>query len=281
MVNINAPGIEFFESFANEIESKFQRIKTLVPHRVASGNYHEEIIRTILRNFLTKRYSVKTGFIYKSNSEISRQLDILIIDEDSPAAYLFQEGDFAIVIPEAVMAVLEVKTTLNAPDFDEALENIASAKKLMRFPAAATGIIFGYGGTSPTDNNLDRWYKRATPSSFSESEKNLLGPNAVMFFTAGCLLARYTEEGKWESGGKYYHKLFRDDSVKKSPSDVAWQLSVILAMTIAACENGEMSRTHMFPAGYADRLIQSEGGMISHSRFAFGEGLSRREYASR
>ncbi len=276
MANINAPGIEFFESFANEIESKFHRVKTLVPHRVASGNYHEEIIRVVLRNFLTKRYSVKTGFIYKSSSEISKQLDVLIVDESSPAACLFQEGDFAIVIPEAVMAVLEVKTTLHAPDFDEALENIASAKKLMKFPAASTGIIFSYGGTSPTDKMLDKWYKGTTPSSFGESEKNLLGPNAIMFFTAGCLLTRYTEDGKWDSGGKYYHKLFRDDSVKKSPSDKAWQLSVILALVIAACERGEMSRTQMFPAGYAGRLIQSEGGMISHSRFAFGEGFSRR-----
>lgn len=276
MANINAPGIKFFESFANEIESKFQRVKTLVPNRVASGNYHEEIIRTVLRNFLTKRYSVKTGFIYKSGGEISKQLDILIIDETSPAAYLFQEGDFAIVIPEAVMAILEVKTTLKAPDFDEALENIASAKSLMKFPAASTGIVFSYSGTTPTDKNLDKWYKRIISSSFGVEEKHLLGPNAIMFFSSGCMLARYTKDGKWDSGGKYYHKLFRDDSVKKSPSDVAWQLSIMLAMIIAACERGEMSRTHMFSSGYADRLIQSEGGMISHSRFAFGEGLSRR-----
>lgn len=275
MANINAPGIEFFESFAHEIESKFQRIKTLVPHRVASGDYHEEIIRTVLRNFLTKRYSVKKGFIYKSKNEVSRQLDIIVIDESSPAAYLFQEGDFAIAIPEAVMSVIEVKTTLNAPDFDESLENIASARKLMEFPVNLTGIIFGYDGTTPSDSNLDRWFKREIPSTFNEGDANILAASAIMFFTSGCLLARYRKDGKWESGGKYYHKLFRDDSVKKSSSDIAWQLSILLAMIIAACERGEMSRTHMFPVGYADRLIQSEGGMISHSRFAFGEGLSR------
>lgn len=276
MANINAPGIEFFESYANEIESKFQRIKTLVPHRATSGDYHEEIIRTVLRNFLTKRYSVRKGFVYKSKDEVSRQLDIMVIDESSPAAYLFQEGDFAIVIPESVMAVVEVKTALKAPDFDKALENIASAKKLIEFPVNLTGIIFGYSGTIPSDRNLDKWFKREIPSTFSEKDTNVLGANAILFFTAECLLSRYREDGKWDGGGKYYHKLFRDDSVKESPSDIAWQLSIILAMIVAACERGESSRTHMFPVGYADRLIQSEGGMISHSRFAFREGFSRK-----
>lgn len=199
----------------------------------------------------------------------------MIIDESSPAAYLFQEGDFAIVIPESVLAIMEVKTTLKAPDFDKALENIASAKKLIRFPANLTGIIFGYSGTASSDRNLDRWFKREIPSSFGKKDTNVLGANAILFFTAGCLLARYGESGKWSSGGKYYHKLFRHDSVKESPRDIAWQLSIILAMIIAVCERGESRRTSKFPEGFADRLIQSEGGMRSHSRFAFGEGLSK------
>lgn len=276
MTNINAPGIEFFESFASEIRSKFHRIKTLVPNRVASGNYHEEVIRTVLRNFLARRYSVKTGFIYKSKGEVSCQLDIMIIDETSPAAYLFQEGDFAIVIPESVIAIIEVKTTFKAREFDDVLENIASAKKLVQFPTRLTSIIFGYGGTRPLDPRLHEWFTRPTPSTFKESSKNILGPDAIIFFTAGCLLARHKEDGTWERGGKYYQKLFRDDSVKKTSSDVAWQLSIVLAMIVAACERNEMNRTHIFPAGFADRLIQSEGSMISHSRFAFGEGLSNR-----
>lgn len=32
MANINAPNIEYFESYSNEIVSKFQRIKQLVPY---------------------------------------------------------------------------------------------------------------------------------------------------------------------------------------------------------------------------------------------------------
>ncbi len=51
MGNINAPEIEYFESFANEIASKFQRVKHLVDHRVSSGNYHEVIFTHCFKEF--------------------------------------------------------------------------------------------------------------------------------------------------------------------------------------------------------------------------------------
>src|SRR2546430_11387371 len=144
MANINAPDIEYFDSFRKELEGKFQRVKRLVDDRSASGNYHEEILKTVLRNFLSKRLSVKSGFIYAGPGKVSNQIDIMIIDENVPAAYIFQDGDFAIVLPESVVAIIEVKTTLDATQFDEAVNNIASAKKLIQYPTALPGMVFGY-----------------------------------------------------------------------------------------------------------------------------------------
>jgi len=68
---------------------------------------------------------------------------------------------------------------------------------------------------------------------------------------------------------------FRDDSVKKSISDTGWQLSVVLAMIVSSCERGEISRTGRIVESKALRLIQGDGSMISHSRFAFGGGVSK------
>lgn len=276
MANINPLDIEYFESFANEIEGKFNRVKMLVSNNVASGNYHEEVLRTILRNFLTKRFSVKTGFIYKDKNEVSNQIDILIVDESSPAAYLFQEGDFAVVIPDAVVATMEVKTTLNASDWDKAVSNIASAKRLFEFPVNLTSIVFGYRGTIPTDKRLNKWFTRSQPVDILKNEKPL-HPDAVLFFSDGCLLTPHNEEGNWSRGGKYYHKLFRSDEVKKeSVTDTGWQISIILAMIVSACEHKDFQISRRFKNGsIADKLVQMEGSMRSHSRFKFGEGLSR------
>lgn len=274
MANINPLNINYFESFASEIEGKFNRLKLLISDRTASGNYHEEVMRTVLRNFLSKRYSVKTGFVFKDKDNVSNQIDILIIDENEPAAYIFQEGNFAVVIPEAIVATIEVKTTCNSGDFEKSVENIVSVKRLFEFPTNVTSIIFGYQGTIPSDKNLDTWFKRPALTKIPTDKP--LGADAIMFFTNGCLLATHNKEGKWEKGGRYYHKLFRSDEVKKKTvSDRGWQISIILALIVSACEHKDFQISRRFKYGSAaDRLIQMEGAMTSHSRFSFGEGLS-------
>lgn len=274
MANINPLNINYFESFASEIEGKFNRLKLLISDRTASGNYHEEVMRTVLRNFLSKRYSVKTGFVFKDKDNVSNQIDILIIDENEPAAYIFQEGNFAVVIPEAVVATIEVKTTCNAGDFDKSVENIGSVKRLFEFPTNINSIIFGYQGTTPSDKNLNNWFKRPILTEVSTDKP--LGADAIMFFASGCLLVTHNKDGKWEKGGKYYHKLFRSDEVKdKTISDKGWQISIILALIIGACEHKDFQISRRFKNGsVASRLIQMEGAMTSHSRFSFGEGLS-------
>lgn len=271
MANINAPKIEYFESFANEITSKFRRLQSIVGHPTTSGDYHEEILRTILRNFLSKRFSVKKGFIYAGPDRVSKQIDLMVIDENSPAAYIFQEGDFAVVIPQAVVAIMEIKTILNAPDFDRALENISSAKSLMEFPANLTGIVFGFDGTNPSDDILDDWFKRPTPSKFKGKE--VLAPNAIMFFTAKSLLVYCNEKGQLTLGGRYYHRIGTDDEGKLHGAD--FQLSVILAMIVNACEHKEFTQTRYFADRHGFSLVQLERGGISLDRFTFGEGKSK------
>lgn len=271
MANINAPKIEYFESFANEIASKFRRLQSIVGHPTTSGDYHEEILRAVLRNFLSKRFSVKKGFIYAGPNQVSKQIDLMVVDENSPAAYIFQEGDFAVVIPQAVVAVMEIKTALNAPDFDQALENISSAKSLIEFPANLTGIVFGFDGTNPTDDILDDWFKRPTPSKFKD--KDVLAPNAIMFLTAKTLLVHCNEQGQITPDGKYYHRIGTDDEGKLHGAD--FQLSVILAMIINACEQKEFIQTCYFADRQGFGLVQLERGGISLDRFKFGEGKSK------
>lgn len=271
MANINAPKIEYFESFANEIASKFRRLQSIVGHPTTSGDYHEEILRAVLRNFLSKRFSVKKGFIYAGPDQVSKQIDLMVVDENSPAAYIFQEGDFAVVIPQAVVAIMEIKTALNAPDFDQALENISSAKSLIEFPANLTGIVFGFDGTNPSDDILDDWFKRPTPSKFKD--KDFLAPNAIMFLTAKTLLVHCNEQGQIAPDGKYYHRIGTDDEGKLHGAD--FQLSVILAMIINACEQKEFTQTRYFADRQGFGLVQLERGGISLDRFKFGEGKSK------
>lgn len=271
MTNIGALKIEYFESFANEIISKFGRLQNIIKHNTATGDYHEELLRTILRNFLSKRFSVKKGFIYASSEKISKQIDLIIVDENSPAAYIFQEGDFAVVLPQAVVAVIEIKTYLKSDGFVHAVENIASAKSLMEFPASLTGIIFGYGSTDPTDENLDKWFKK------QERYKDIADiiPNAVMFFGKSVLLVCGDDKAQIGICGKHYYKVIGgNNEIKPGMDSKALQMSLIIAMIINACEQKEFRVSHIFPDRVGFSLVNKERSALILQRFAFGEGKS-------
>ena len=264
---------QYYDSFADEILAKFQRISQLVGHGPTTGDYHEEILRVVLRNFLSKRFSVKKGFVYKNEGEVSSQVDILIVDEYQASAYIYQDGDFAIVRPRAVVAAIEVKTTLRAGDFDVALANIASVKRLTERPNDICGMIFGYDGANPRPSTLDTWFQRESAVALKDTP--LLGPTLFAFFRHGVLLQRYNPANSTIDDGTNYHVSQHFSVVDPLPDPVGegWQLRVILAVIYAVCERQEMNRTHTF-SGYSDanELLKFSGAVVSQDSYELGVG---------
>jgi hypothetical protein len=270
MANIKAADIEYFESYSKEILSKFQRVRTLVNHGTSSGDYHEELIRAVLKTFFPRRYSVKKGFIYNSRTEVSNQLDIMVIDENTPNAYIFQEGDFAIVLPHAVIAVMEIKTTMNREEFKRGILNIASAKRLMEFRVRLIGILFGYQGSKPSEANLDTWFKEKELIRL-KGETNTTGdvyPDAIAFLKHGCLLTRFNERNIWTPGGLYYRRVLRTHK----GDDSGWQLAIMLAMIIGACEQNSVASFGVIGTSKTYDLIKLESARVANDRYSFGKG---------
>lgn len=108
--------IEFHRSTTREIEAVKDRIRLLVNHWGEDGKYKEKIFINTLRKFLPPKYNIASGFIVKEDFSSqkkfisSAQIDVIIYNSESPL--LFKEGDFVIVTPESVEAIIEVKTNL-------------------------------------------------------------------------------------------------------------------------------------------------------------------------
>lgn len=271
MGNIVTADDSYFNGFAEELNGKFQRLRHLTQHNTASGNYHEEILRVVLRNFLTARYSVKTGFIYKDGAEVSKQIDIIIVDESSPAAYIFQEEDFVVVMPEAVVAVVEVKTTLDKQNYEMALSNIRSAKELFKNPARHPGIIFGYqshsSGTQKMNNEkLDRRFNCDAAQSLMGSSAKY-APDLSIWLNDNFSAIQFDLATKTIGTGKYNHS-FRNPS-----GDTGWQLSILLATIVGACEQGESTRIGKFGQQLATRLLKLNVMDVSDEGFKWGQGI--------
>lgn len=271
-------GNNYYDSFAEEIVAKFRRISHLIQNKSATGDYHEEILRTVLRNFLSRRFSIKTGFVYKNVQESSNQIDIMIIDEYEASAYIYQEGDFAIVRPNSVIAVLEVKTRLRGGEFDEALRNIASVKKLTDNPERICGMVFGYDSDEPKESTLDGWFKH--PAAVELARTPRFGPTLFSFFKHGVLLLRLNYENRLMiDDSSNYHAILHLSKITKDSEQAkeGWQLRYILAMIYSVCSNREFHKTHMFQDNNeVKELLNYSGGVSSTNHYELGRGLVKR-----
>lgn len=270
--------IDFFEGIAKEIEGKLRRVYHLIPKsNLKSGEYHEQIIRQSLENFLPNRYSVKTGYIYLDEEKSSKQIDILLIDESYPNTYLFKDRDFVIVRPEPVIASIEVKTRLKQRELIEAFSNIVVAKKLKtealgNLHGHMYGSVFGYFSNSKITNDLlDKWFK-AVNIAEPDWEKASFWPDSFFFFDHGLFL--YLDSRRQfdkDSELAYYYRLYRKDE----ESDKGWQLAFLIASLVAMCEFEESTRQFIRrPRRSVEIFLDYRNAERSHDRYRPKDGHS-------
>lgn len=95
-----------------------------------SGRFREELIRTFFRKALPSSVAVDTGFIYGFEEvPTSKQLDIILWNRalHSP---VYDAGQFVIVSPESVLAVVSVKSKMTLGALAHGLDNLLSIAPL-------------------------------------------------------------------------------------------------------------------------------------------------------
>ena len=153
---------KYYESVAAELLAKVGRLNHFTTHRPSIGAFHEAVLRTAIRQILSERFAIRTGFTFSEDMSLSRQFDILIIDESEPSSYFFKEGDFVVVHPDCVACAIEVKTMFSKEAFIGAAENIYSLKRASEVAECkyiTPGIVFAYDGPEFTPERLHDWYR--------------------------------------------------------------------------------------------------------------------------
>lgn len=148
---------DYHRSIAEELNAKKDRIRNLIGdnHWLSDGEHKETILRNVLRDLLPETYKVSKGFI--CGKEItSSQIDILITYNNRPT--LYKEGELVIVTPDAVHAVLEIKTRLNSrSEIKECLTRLSNNIYLVRKgleDSYPIGGLYVYDDTSVTDEDI-------------------------------------------------------------------------------------------------------------------------------
>jgi len=135
----------YFESLAAELDALKNKVRNFIQdkHWQTDGEWKESVLRAFLRRNLPKSIQIGSGFVI-TEREISKQIDILIYDSSKPL--LFQDGDLVFAPPDAVLGVLEVKTSCDNTGFKAAVEDLCNKSELIEtwYPARRIFGLFSY-----------------------------------------------------------------------------------------------------------------------------------------
>jgi hypothetical protein len=251
--------IKFYEGLAQEFVGKLRRVNNFTKHAPSIGAYHEEILRSTLRNLLPERYSLRTGFVFHSTEVVSNQIDILIVDEAEPTSYFFKEGNFAVVHPDCVVCGIEVKTFLDKEEFKNAVENINTLKKMAAYSSykqSFGGLIFAYEGNELKPETTDTWWREIK----NIPEDLALYPNMVFVLNRGRIDLRPKNDKTKENWGHYF-VMGEDENLKVK------NLSGFIQAVRKFSELKANKRSNPFLYAYID------GQCWSKEYLRFGKGL--------
>lgn len=131
------------------------------PHWLADGEWKESVLRTMLRRSLPTSVHVSRGAVIREGGN-SRQMDILIHRADAPV--LFRDGDYVFTTPDAVHAVIEVKSKVNKSQLEEALDQLTEQANFVYHRAHRPRIValFAYESTVKPAEALELLHKAAS-----------------------------------------------------------------------------------------------------------------------
>lgn len=121
---------KYHKSISQELAATKDRVRYLIggAHFPTDGQLKETVLRKVLRNHIAETLHIGTGFVCGPEKS-SHQLDILITARNKPT--LFKDGELLFVTPDAVLAIIEVKTSMPT-DIVGVLDKLADDVSMIR-----------------------------------------------------------------------------------------------------------------------------------------------------
>ena len=108
-------------SLVNEMKIKIQ-------HNLEDGKYREYLVKRILSKIVPAKYEITNGFVIDSDNNKSDEMDIIIYDKSYVPPFF--DETYTVVPIEAVIAVIQVKTTLTLEELKNSIKNLNSIDAL-------------------------------------------------------------------------------------------------------------------------------------------------------
>ena len=174
---------DYVRSLGDELILAYEQSK-LGKSPATTGQSREIAVRDKLQKMLPRGIGVGSGFVIDSYGQASRQMDIVLYEEDLCPVFRLNESSEAAFYPcEGVFAVGEVKSTMGSREVDDILDKIGSVRKLLRYAKATSDGLFGDELTVDYRSYGSRVEFSAAPEN--SYEQNAKGLNQIWGFGIG------------------------------------------------------------------------------------------------
>jgi hypothetical protein len=157
-MTITVDTVSYLLTWGEEVAVRSNRVRNLIgsAHWPSDGAYKEYLLRELLQRHLPRYLDTARGFVRPmlDSNMCSPEIDILVTDS-SRHVPLFNEGALQIVVPTAVLATIEVKSTYSTQTLKDSLTNtsrVRSCALVGREPSEVwSAILFtDVNGSFPT-----------------------------------------------------------------------------------------------------------------------------------
>jgi hypothetical protein len=165
-----------YRSITAELEALKNRVRNFIgsSHWLTDGEWKEGVLRATVGRQLPDSIQIGHGFVL-TNQGLTTQCDILLYRSDRPV--LFREADLVILTPDALLAIVEVKTKATKDILDKSVSKLTEiGRKLSSHSVRSCLGFFAYESESPPDP----WYSEVLP------KRCLSRPTVVNLINIGC-----------------------------------------------------------------------------------------------
>jgi len=167
----------FATSFSNVARSVFydENSQSII-HPGEYGMLRESLVRDLLTHFLPESVGVSQGFVVSPEGTVSSQCDIIIYSKIfSPKIHTPEQQRFFPV--ESVLAVGEVKSTVDSSTLRSALEKLVYIKEMranLKKGAVAWSVFRDIGPYNPLGHHFDQLGTFLLADSFSCTKRTVV-----------------------------------------------------------------------------------------------------------
>jgi hypothetical protein len=169
----------YYDGVTHRFRIEIDFLNKLIGHTGEMGSANETSLINLLVKFLPKRYSIGSGIVIDKEGNRSNQIDVIVYDSYYHPE-LFSQGAAYLYPVDVVYMTIEVKTTVTKRIMEDAIENVASVKRLkfiespiyelkgdsytISKTSPPIGIIFGFNSTTNFDT-FESWISSNIPKN--------------------------------------------------------------------------------------------------------------------